>query len=155
MDTENLKNLVKDIVETATMLKDKHIEYKNAPVNYACIFAQSEKEYKELLDASNKLGKVLEKMSSGVLFQISPLETVSGPLQILKIRIPDATRPERGDADFTIPNYLALKKKYLGKPGWGLIRKREDFEMLELIDPEFNVRVYFSNPPLDVQLNIK
>jgi hypothetical protein len=155
MDTKNLKTKVQYIVEKATNLKNKHIDDKNAPVNYACIFAQSKAEYRELLDASNKLGKVLEEMPGGVLFQISPLETVSGPLQILKIRVPDVTRPELGDADFTIPNYLALKKKYLGKPGWSLIRKREDFEMLELIDPKFDVRVYFSNPPLDVQLNIK
>ena len=32
---------------------------------------------------------------------------------------------------------------------------RENFEMIELFDPEFNVRAYFSNPPLDEQFGIK
>ena len=45
MDTKDLKNLVKSVVEKATALKNKHIEYKNTPVNYACIFSQSKEEY--------------------------------------------------------------------------------------------------------------
>jgi hypothetical protein len=155
MDTDDLKIKVKDIVEKATALKNKHINDKNTPVNYACIFSQSQEEYDELLVVSKKIGKVIEEMPSGVLFQINPLNTVSGVLQILKIRIPDTTRPELGDADFTVQNYPDFKKKYLPKKGWKLIKKREDFEMLELMDSNFNVRVYFSNPPLDEQLNIK
>lgn len=155
MNTEDLKIIVQSIVEKATTLKNKHINNKNTPVNYACIFSQSQEEYDELLVASRKIGKVIEDMPSGVLFQITPVNTVSGVLQILKIRIPDVTRPERGDADFTVPNYPEFKKKYLSKEGWKLIKKREDFEMLELMDSKFDVRVYFSNPPLDVQLGIK
>jgi len=155
MNVEELKTKVQSIVERARILKDKHIEYKNIPVNYACIFSQSEDEYKELLEATKKMGRAIEEMSSGFLFQIKPLKTGSGILKLLKIRIPDVTRPEHGDADFTVPNYADFKKKYLPRKGFKLIRKREDFEMLELMDPEFDVRVYFSNPPLDKQLNIK
>ena len=42
MDLEDLKNLVKDIVNKATILKNKHIEYKDTPINYACIFSQNQ-----------------------------------------------------------------------------------------------------------------
>ena len=154
MEAEGLKLMVQEIVKQATALKNKHIDNKKAPINYACIFSQTQKEYNEMLAAAGKIGSVREEMSTGILFQISPLKTVSGILKLLKIRIPDVTRPERGDADFTIPNYPGFKKKYLPRAGWKLIRKREDFEMLELMDPEFNVRVYFSNPPLDRQLGI-
>ncbi len=38
MDQNSLENLVKEIVEKASVLKDKYVEEKNAPVNYACIF---------------------------------------------------------------------------------------------------------------------
>lgn len=31
---------------------------------------------------------------------------------------------------------------------------KPDFYMIELIDSDFDVRVYFSNPPLDKQLNL-
>ena len=155
MDTENLKNIIRNIVEKATALKNKHIADKDAPVNYACIFSQSQEEYTELLAASKRIGTITEETPTGFLFQITPLKTVSGVLKILKIRVPDVTRPERGDADFTVSNFPDFKKKYLPKNGWSLIKKREDFEMLEVMDPEFNVRAYFSNPPLDEQLGIK
>ncbi len=106
-----------------------------------------------MIEAAEKIGKVIKETSTGLLFQIEPLETISGVLKLLKIRIPDPTRPEEGDADFTVSNFSNFKNKYLSKNGFELI-KREDFVMIELMDPEFNVRAYFSNPPLDKQLGI-
>jgi len=154
MNTEDLKNKVKSIVEKATALKNKHTTYKNAPVNYACIFSQSKKEYEELLEVATKIGAAVKETSTGILFQIEPLKTISGVLKLLKIRIPDSTRPELGDADFTISNFSGFEKRYLSKKNFKLI-KREDSVMIELMDSNFDVRTYFSNPPLDVQLNIK
>lgn len=154
MDIEDLKIKVKSVVEKATILKNKHIDDKNTPVNYACIFSQSKEEYEELLEATHKIGKVIQETPTGFLFHIEPLQTVSGILKLLKIRIPDPTRPELGDADFTISNFSDFEKKYLSKPGFKIIKK-EDFYMIELMDSDFDVRAYFSNPPLDKQLKVK
>jgi len=151
MDTEDLKIKVKKIVEKATALKNKHIDDKNTPVNYACIFSQSKKEYDELLDVTRKIGNVVKETPTGLLFHIEPLQTISGVLKLLKIRIPDPTRQELGDADFTVSNFPEFEKKYLSKSGFKLIKK-EDFVMIELMDSDFDVRAYFSNPPLDIQL---
>lgn len=71
----------------------------------------------------------------------------------MKIRQPDKTRPEQGDADFTVDNFEDFKKKYISQDHFKLI-PRDGFEMIELMDNEFDVRSYFSNPPLDKQLNI-
>ena len=155
MKTEDLKTIIQEIVRQSTDLKNKYIRNKNIPVNYACIFSQNKKEYNELLEATRKIGSVIEETPTGLLFQINSLKTVSGVLKLLKIRVPDVTRPERGDADFTISNFTYFKKKYLHRDGFKLIKKREDFEMLELMDSRFDVRAYFSNPPLDKQLGIK
>lgn len=154
MDTEDLKIKVRNIVEKAAALKNKHIDDKNQPVNYACIFSQSKKEYDELVKLTRKIGSVIKEAPTGLLFQIKPLKTTSGFLKLLKIRLPDVTRPELGDADFTVSNFPDFKKKYLSKVGFKLIN-REGFEMIELADLEFDVRAYFSNPPLDKQLGIK
>lgn len=110
MNTEDLKNKVQSIVEKATALKNKHTTDKNAPVNYACIFSHSKKEYTELLELTTKIGTVVEETPTGMLFQIEPLKTISGVLKLLKIRIPDSTRPELGDADFTISNFTDFEK---------------------------------------------
>ena len=77
----------------------------------------------------------------------------AGNRRLVKIRKPDPKRTERGDADFTVTDYLIFKKKYLSKPGFRII-KRPEMEMIELTDPSFNVLAYFSNPPLGKILNV-
>ncbi len=129
-------------------MKNKYTDEIDAPVNYACVFSQTEKEYQELLETTHKIGKVIQETPSGFLFRITDLETISGTLKLLKIRIPDVTRPERGDADFTVTDFAKFEEKYLSKKRFKIMRK-PDFYMIELMDPAFDVRVYFSNPPLD------
>ena len=138
----------------ANDLKNKHTSEKNAPVNYACIFAQNKEQYDTLLMVAEQIGYVIMETPMGPVYHIKPLKTVAGDLRLLKIRKPDPTRPELGDADFTVENYPEFKKRYLSKTGFKLIPKREDFEMIELVDPKFNVRAYFSNPPLNEQFGI-
>jgi hypothetical protein len=151
MDINELKEFVKEIVKKADALKNKYTSEKPAPVNYACIFCQTEVQYDDLLKITSTIGKIIKETPTGPLFQIKPLDTVAGRLRLLKIRKPDITRTELGDADFTVSDYPKFKKKYLSRKGFKLI-ERENFEMIELIDSEFDVRVYFSNPPLDKQL---
>ena len=153
MNTHTLKKQIQQIVTDAKKLKDKHTNEIDAPVNYACIFSQNNKEYQSLLSTTKKIGKIIQETPSGFLFHIEPLETSAGTLQLLKIRFPDPTRPERGDADFTITDFPRFEQKYLSEKGFKIMRK-PDFYMIELMDPNFNVRAYFSNPPLDKQLNI-
>ena len=85
MKIEDLKFKVKSIVEKATVLKNKHINDKNTPVNYACIFSQSKEEYEELLEVTRKIGKIIKETPTGSLFHIEPLQTISGVLKLLKI----------------------------------------------------------------------
>ncbi len=61
MEVEDLKKIVKSIVKKATILKNKHIEYKDTPINYACIFSQNDNNYKELLKVTRKIGKVIQE----------------------------------------------------------------------------------------------
>ena len=153
MKAVELEALIKEIVRQAKELKDKYTQEQTALVNYSAIFSHSQSEYNELIEAASKIGKVVDNTPTGPLFQIKPIDTISGKLKLLKIRIPDQTRPERGDADFTVPNYEAFKAIYLTKPEFKLL-ERKNFEMIELSASGFKVRAYFSNPPLDKQLGI-
>ena len=148
-----LKNKIQNIVYKANNLKNKYIEEKNISVNYACIFCQNDKEFTELQILTKTFGKVIKETTTGPLFEIEHLQTVAGELKLLKIRTPDPTRPEEGDADFTIANFEEFEKKYLGKHNFKLI-ERVDMKMIELVDKDFDVRVYFSNPPLIKLLDI-
>src|SRR5260370_27831312 len=89
----------------------------------------------------------------GAFCYLAPLANASGVRRLLKIRRPYPNRPVRGDADFTVADYAAFKREYLGRPGFGLI-ERPHMEMLELIDPSFNVLAYYSNPTLATVLKL-
>ncbi|MCK5490801.1 MAG: hypothetical protein KAI67_03080 [Candidatus Pacebacteria bacterium] len=154
MSEININNLVADIVQESCELKNKYTDEVNALVNYACIFSQSDDEFCELKKYAEQIGRVVEKTPSGPLYQINPINTVSGPLKLLKIRQPDITKPERGDADFTVGDYHIFKDKYLSQNNFKLIA-RPDFEMIELMVSDFSVRTYFSHLPLDEQFGLK
>jgi len=147
-------DLVKKIVKQATQLKDKHTHEAKAVAEYACIFSQSKEEYDELVRTVKKIGSQIKETPTGLLFLVTPIETVSGSLRLVKIRLPDSTRPERGDADFRVSDYKNFKERFLKKAGFSLIQ-RSDFEMIELADKRFNVRAYFSNPPISKQYKLK
>jgi hypothetical protein len=154
MTTEDLVKLTREIVAEARQLNTTHTSEHDAPVNYACIFAHNPAQYDDLVNAARHLGSVADETPTGPVFHISPLSTDAGSLRLLKIRKPSPERPERGDADFTVANYDALKKTHLGRPGFRLVQ-RPRMEMLELIDPSFSVLAYYSHPTLAELLQLK
>lgn len=154
MTIDDIKKITQEIVSRARQLSLKHTNETDAPVNYACIFTQSQSEYEEMLDVASQMGSVVEETSTGMVFHITPLPTDAGDLGLLKIRLPDPKRPERGDADFTVSDYQAFKNTYVGKPGFALI-ERENMEMIELRDPSFSVIAYYSHPTLGEVLGIR
>ena len=147
MTPSDLLLLTKDIVADAQKLSILHTGETNAPVNYACIFCQSELEYNEKSELALQVGAIAEDTPTGIVFLIPPLDTLAGPLRLLKIRKPDPKRLERGDADFTIAHFTEFKEKFLSKTGFSHIQ-RPNTEMLELSDPGFNVLAYYSFPTL-------
>lgn len=154
METEELKKRIQKIVAEARKLSIIHTDESDAPINYACVFAQNDNEFEAMVETASKFGDVVQDTAMGPVFQITPISTDAGQLHLLKIRRPDPNRPERGDADFTITDYETFKKNHLGKLGWGLI-SRPKMEMLELADPSFNVLAYYSHPTLAEILKIK
>lgn len=85
-----------EIVRDAKFLKDKHTNEAAAPVNYVCIFAESDSEYEGLLTLIPELGTMRDDTPTGPVIQIQPLDTVAGKAQLLKLRKPDPKRKERG-----------------------------------------------------------
>jgi hypothetical protein len=147
MKIDKLKRLVQDIVADSLQLSAAHTSEQKAPVNYACVFTHSTDEYEEMVKVARQLGPVAQETPTGPVFHIAPLSTAAGTLRLLKIRRPDPKRPERGDADFTVADYDSFKNTHLGKPGFSLI-KRTNMEMIELIDPSYDVIAYYSHPTL-------
>lgn len=150
----DLIKIIQYIVNRSTELKNKFTNASSAPVEFACIFCQSEEEYGEFTNAAERLGRIAERTQSGLTYFLSkPIETNVGHLQLIKIRKPDSARAERGDADFNT-DYKNFKKRYDGNPKFELI-KRETFEMLRLSSLDFDVLACFSNIPKSKSLGIQ
>ncbi len=150
---QDLQDIISYLVSKTIELKDTYTEEKDLEIDYVCIFSHSDKEYQKLLKLASEIGKVVDQTQTGPVFKFqNPPETKAGRPKLLKIRIPDPTKVQRGDTDFNT-NYADFKSKYLGKPRFSLI-ERKDFEMIELKDPEFDVLVYFSSIPPSKQLKI-
>lgn len=150
----NIYEIVKEIVKKSNELKNKYTNGVDAKVNYACIFCKSDDEFNNYIELLKKDGnKIIEDTYSGPLFRIKDLDTCSGVLKLLKIRKYDSNHLDLGDADFTVSNYEEFKEKYINNPNFKLI-KGEGYEMLELMEEKNDVRAYFSNPPLDVELGV-
>lgn len=151
---DNLISTISYIVSRSSELKNKFTDASSAPVEFACIFCQNDEEYKQFTNLIGKLGKVVERTQSGFTYLLDkPIETIAGPLRLVKVRKPDIQHTERGDADFNT-DYNNFKIKFQGKPGFELI-KRESFEMLRLSNPKFDVMSCFSNIPKSKVLGIK
>ncbi len=132
----------------AVALKNKYTEEYNATAAWACIFSQSEDEYNKLLEEAKKFGNIYKETTNGPILLLN--EAMAGTVKILKVRKPDPTKTERGDADFTVIDYNKFKEEYRNKENFKLI-PRDTFEMIELTEPKAAVRVYFSNPPIEEQ----
>lgn len=145
---------VKYIVDQSTKLKNDFTDDKKAPVEFGCIFCQNDEEYQYFSKEIKSDGKIVEDTKSGFTYLLNePIETVSGPLRLVKIRKPDLNRLERGDADFNT-SYPAFKKKYKNNPKFELVT-RDDSEMLRLSDQSFDVMACFSKIPKSSNLGIK
>ena len=144
---KDLISIINYLVDNTVRMKNEFTDAVDAPIEFACIFCQSNEEYKRFTVEIQKLGKIVQDTSTGFTYHLDkPLETKAGILNLVKIRKPDPQRKERGDTDFNT-HYQRFKEKYENKPRFELVR-REEFEMLRLSDPSYSVMVCFSSKPL-------
>lgn len=154
MAVASLLEIINYIVDNTLKLKNKYTDEKSSPIDWVAVFAQNDIEYESFLKKTKSMGKIVESTPTGPIFKLSsPIKTKAGDLFIIKIRKPDKTRLQRGDGDFRLSDYKAFKKRYLADKHFKLIR-RKDYEMIELRDPEFDVLVYFSDPPISKVLGL-
>lgn len=154
MNNNDLELIVNYIVDKGEGVIKKYLEEPVGNIDYLAIFCKDDEEKKQLLDLMNSLGEVIQDTPTGPNFKLkTPIETKSGKVGLIKIRNTDSAKIHRGAPDFKVDDYEAFKNKYLGREHFNLI-ERQDFEMIEIWDPEADVLVYFPNIPLTNQLGI-
>ena len=88
MSVNELDKLIKDIVVLATELKNKFTHEVSAPVNYACIFAQKQEEYEDLIRAAARLGTVImrAKLFGSIIRRRPPMNASFSDCVIMRSR---------------------------------------------------------------------
>lgn len=153
MTVDNFNRIIDYIVEKCVDLKNKYVE-EELEIDYICIFSQNQEEYDQFLELASSIGEIVDETKTGPVFNFnSPPQTLAGIPKLLKIRIPDPTRPQRGDVDFNT-DYDNFKRKYLDNKSFKLTKSWDGFEMIELRDENYDVLVYFSMIPLSRTLGV-
>ncbi len=158
MNIADLENIVNYIVDQGIKATHKNTEEKYLPIDYLGIFTKNDEEFKDLESLVSTLGKLGDKTAtqSGSTFLLNkPISTSAGLLNVLKIRKPDPTRPQRGAPDFQIIDYSSFKEKYFlsGKNSNFSLMIRKSFEMIEL--KGVDVLVYFPSKTFNERQRMK
>lgn len=134
------------IIEEAYEMVVKNVEVKDLTgrINYASIYAASSEEFTLLSDELEANGEVSDVQPTGNYFLLKePFQTRFGEITVCRVRKPDAEHRERGYVDFEAILYKNFITKYLGRQYFSLIENVHGIEIIELRDPEYNVRAYF------------
>jgi putative ubiquitin-RnfH superfamily antitoxin RatB of RatAB toxin-antitoxin module len=112
------------------------------PITSVTIFSHSDSEFEILKGLLQQLGKPFNFNNGPRVELYKPI--IFGPHQIthLRIRQPDAERPQIGCNDFDT-DYAGFKEKYITLHPENLsLITRPEYEMIEFHHPEFNVLAY-------------
>jgi len=150
----NINEIIQYIVDQGVQSYEKNTDEHDLAIDFVDIFAKDETDFEKLTKIAESISTVIDKTKTGDIRKLNnPVETKAGKLRLMKIRVPDKSKPYRGAPDFKIKSYENFKNKYLNQDKFSLI-VRPDYEMIELKDDDFDVLVYFLNNPLSDCLNL-
>ena len=155
MDKKEFEKIINYIVEQGMEVL-KNTDEKDTAVDYVAIFSKNDQEFNNLMLIAETLGKEIDKETAktGRTFLLNEsMETSAGSLSLIKVRLPDATRPQRGAPDFKIKNYIQFKDKYLQSSGNFTLMVRKDYEMIEI--KGVDVLVYIPNKTVSERMQKK
>ena len=96
MNQTNLQSTVRMIVQRANDLRLQHAPKFNAHVSYCAIFCQESTQFDSMDFEAKSIGVLADNTPTGPVYVIPPIETIIGPLKIVKVRKPDKTPSGKG-----------------------------------------------------------
>lgn len=150
---QELEQIIEYLVSQGVLALEENTDERDFSIDYVAVFARDDDEFNDLILQIESFGTEVDKEMSatGVTFKLDKsLETSAGKLDLIKIRKPDKTRPQRGAPDFKVNRYDEFKENYLQTSGNFTLMVREDYEMIELKGED--VLVYIPNKALSERM---
>ncbi|NTV22573.1 MAG: hypothetical protein HGB03_03370 [Candidatus Yonathbacteria bacterium] len=154
MHSKEIINKIHDIAKGITNVKDIYVSEKNLILDYVTIFAHSESELTNLVNASNDIGQQIDEHNGPIYKLNQPIVFYNGVLNFFRIRKPDPERPQTGCGDFKVADYDSFKHKYLGVKNFELFHG-DEFEFLGIHDMSQDYLVYFPDIVISEDLKNK
>lgn len=139
---KELLGAVHYVATKTTELIERVIRQK-LPISSLTVFTHSQGEYGDLIKILNAIGSFYNENNGPRVVLYNPIKVGDNTITHLRIRKPDPERPQVGCNDFDVEDYNAFKEEHLSKyPNNLRLVEREDYEMIEFFDPEFDVLAY-------------
>jgi hypothetical protein len=148
MLSDKITEIYEFIVNKAISVVGTNVEKEDltGKINFASIYAQSEDEYERLSRELKLNGVVFDKQKTGTYYKLNqPIMIKDNLITICRVRKFDKNIHERGYCDFQVNNYEEFKCKYSQQKHFSLIFNQHGIEMVELLVPDSNIRIYFPN----------
>ncbi len=144
---------IKEIVEKSQILREEKLRNINTSLDYVAVFSSSPTEYDEYNEQASNIGQVYSETNTGITYLLTDeIETVEGPVKLIKIRKPDKEKPYLGAPDYAVENYEDVKN-FLIETEIAIAQKASDgFEILEIKGEE--VLIYIPSTPLSSEVNV-
>lgn len=148
----NMKELWKETIGMVTqkadqLLKDRQIKDGVVGIDYAAIFPRSKDEYNLLMERLQQEGKPVKVVPTGTVFRTKEsAKTPQGEVSLVRVRIYNPDKSQRGYVDYQVDDYERFKKRYLASGAVSVVHNQDGVEMLTAENEE--VIVYFPEIPL-------
>ncbi|OGD70585.1 hypothetical protein A3D09_04170 [Candidatus Collierbacteria bacterium RIFCSPHIGHO2_02_FULL_49_10] len=140
-DKEELVDAVRYVATETTRLAEKVIG-ESFPIKSLTIFSHDQSEYESLIEILFEVGRPYNENNGPRVELFEPIRIGNNSIKYLRIRKPDAERPQVGCNDFET-DYELFKSGYLSQNQETLfLIKRPEYEMIEFRDLSFDVLAY-------------
>lgn len=142
---KNEKELVKGVkyVAKENTKLCKKLTGKKLPISSITIFSHYRQEFQKLSAILHRLGSLYDENNGPRVTLHKPIKAAGHRITQLRIRKPDPYRMQVGCSDFDV-NYEEFKTAFSKAKGLRIIR-RQEYEMIEFFDPDFDVLAYVVN----------
>lgn len=141
-DIGQLQEAIIYVATKTSELAKKTIE-KKLPISSLTIFTHYPDEFGNLKKILLTLGTLHDENNGPRVLLNKPIQAGDNLIKYLRVRNPDPYRMQVGSNDFDVPDYVTFKNNYLSKhPNSLRLIRREDYEMIEFFDPDYDVLAY-------------
>jgi hypothetical protein len=138
-----------EYVVTQTSELCRNIITASLPVTSVTIFAHYPNEYERLINILRELGTPQSEVNGFKVVLREPLTVRDNVITHFRIRPPDPYRMQVGCNDFDVKDFTAFRKEYAEAYPHNLrLIQRQDYEMIEFFDPDYDVLAYVLSRPI-------